>query len=423
MNDIWKLTRILPDKLYLQIMYFKHFHKLINFENPVSFNEKLQWLKIYDRKPEYTTMVDKHLAKEYVAAKIGREYIIPTLGVWEKAEDIDFDALPDQFVLKCNNDSGGIVICKDKSKLNKEKAISLLSSRLNNNGFWYGREWPYKNVKPCILAEEYMEDTTTGELRDYKFFCFGGQVRCYKVDFDRFVEHHANCYDRESQLLEFGEASFPPLVGKKLELPRNIELMMELSEKLAGQTPFLRTDFYDVDGKVYFGEMTFYPASGFGQFTSHEAEIELGKWLKIPAGGVLVTKDWIILFEEKKHNDGLTDYKVHVFNGRPRFILVCKDRYGKNGMTETFFTDHWEKMNMRRTNQSDSLEMIPKPAELEQMLRLATVLAGNIPFLRVDFYVVNHKLYFGELTFYPASGFKAFEPEIWDRQLGNYLTL
>ena len=154
-----------------------------------------------------------------------------------------------------------------------------------------------------------------------------------------------------------------------------------------------------------------------------KAEIELGKWLKIPAGGVLVTNDWIILFEEKKHNDCLTDYKVHVFNGRPRFILVCKDRYGKNGMTETFFTDHWEKMNMRRTNQSDSLEMIPKPAELEQMLRLATVLAGNIPFLRVDFYVVNHKLYFGELTFYPASGFKAFEPEIWDRQLGNYLTL
>lgn len=287
MNDIWKLTRILPDKLYLQIMYFKHFHKFINFKNPISFNEKLQWLKIYDRKPEYTTMVDKHLAKEYVASKIGREYIIPTLGVWEKAEDIDFDALPNQFVLKCNNDSGGIVICKDKSKLNKEEAIRLLSSRLNNNGFWYGREWPYKNVKPYILAEKYMEDMTTGE----------------------------------------------------------------------------------------------------------------------------------------KHKDGLTDYKVHVFNGRPRFILVCKDRYGKNGMTETFFTDHWEKMNMRRTNQSDSLELIPKPAELEQMLNLATVLADNMPFLRVDFYVVNHKLYFGELTFYPASGFKAFEPQIWDRQLGDYLTL
>lgn len=114
---------------------------------------------------------------------------------------------------------------------------------------------------------------------------------------------------------------------------------------------FLRTNFYDVDGKVYFGEMTFYPTSGFGEFTSHEAEIEFGKWLKIPVGGVLVTNDWIILFEGKKHKDGLTDYKVHVFNGRPRFILVCKDRYGKNGMTETFFSDHWEKMDMRRINQ------------------------------------------------------------------------
>lgn len=284
MNNIRKLTRVLPDKVYLQLMYFKHFHRFIDFKNPKTFNEKLQWLKVYDRKPVYTTMVDKHLAKEYVAKKIGQEYIIPTLAVWEKAEDIDFDALPNQFVLKCNNDSGGIVICKDKSKLDKEAAIQLLSSRLKNNGFWYGREWPYKDVKPCIIAEKYMEDESTGELRDYKFFCFGGQAKCFKIDFDRFVEHHANYFNRELALLDFGEISFPPLLNKELALPKNIELMIELSEKLSGETPFLRTDFYDVDGKVYFGEMTFYPASGFGQFTSCEADIELGKWLKIPRG-------------------------------------------------------------------------------------------------------------------------------------------
>ena len=247
MKGIWKLTRVLPDKLYLQLMYFKHFHKLINFKNPVTFNEKLQWLKIYDRKPEYTTMVDKYLVKDYVADKIGKEYIIPTLGVWEKAEDIDFESLPNQFVLKCNNDSGGIVICKDKTKLNKEETISFLSSRLKNNGFWYGREWPYKNVKPCILAEKYMEDTKTQELRDYKFFCFGGQVKCYKVDFDRFIEHHTNYYNRESQLLNFGDVSFPPLHGKDFELPHNIDVMIKLSEKLSGQIPFIRTDFYNVD--------------------------------------------------------------------------------------------------------------------------------------------------------------------------------
>lgn len=131
----------------------------------------------------------------------------------------------------------------------------------------------------------------------------------------------------------------------------------------------------------------------------------------------------IVIFKEKNQNNGLTDYKVHVFNGCPRFILVCKNRYGKNGMTETFFSEQWEKMPMKRINQEESKEEIQKPKELELMLNLAKELAGNIPFLRVDFYVVNHKLYFGELTFYPASGFKSFEPSIWDRKLGNYLTL
>ena len=285
MRGIWKLTRILPDKLYLQLMYFKHFHKLINFKNPVTFNEKLQWLKIYDRKPEYTTMVDKYLVKDYVAAKIGKEYIIPTLGMWEKAEDIDFDALPDQFVLKCNNDSGGIVICKDKAKLNKDEAIRLLSSRLNNNGFWYGREWPYKNVKPCIIAEKYMEDTTTKELRDYKFFCFGGQVKCYKVDFDRFKAHHANYFTAEGEILKMGEEVCPPDFNKNIPVPDSLGKMKDLATKLSKYQPFLRTDFYDVDGKVYFGELTFYPASGFGRFINQDDDIYLGSWLQLPQSG------------------------------------------------------------------------------------------------------------------------------------------
>lgn len=423
MNNIWKLTKILPDKFYLQMIYFKHFHKFINFNNPVSFNEKLQWLKIYNRKPEYTTMVDKYLVKEYVAKKIGSEYIIPTLGMWEKAEDINFDELPEQFVLKCNNDSGGIVICKNKSQLDKEKAINLLSSRLKNNGFWYGREWPYKNVKPCIIAEKYMEDTSIGELRDYKFFCFGGQVKCYKIDFDRFTEHHANYYDKESKLLDFGEASFPPLAEKTIEISQNIGLMRQLAEKLTADIPFLRADFYDVNGQVYFGELTFYPAAGFGQFTSQNADIKLGKWIKVPDGGVFITDKWLVLFKEKKYNEGLTDYKIHVFNGKPRCILVCKDRYGAYGMTETFFTDKWEKMNLKRKKQSNSLEVISKPEELDEMLRISSILAENIPFLRVDFYIVNHKLYFGELTFFPASGFKEFIPAEWNNKFGNYLIL
>lgn len=423
MNTIRKLTRILPDKVYLQLMYRKHFHKWIDFKNPTSFNEKLQWLKINDRKEEYTVMVDKHLVKEHVAEKIGKEYIIPTLGVWKRAEDIDFEALPNQFVLKCNNDSGGIVICKDKSQLDKKAAVRLLSSRLKNNGFWYGREWPYKNVKPCILAEKYMEDTTIEELRDYKFFCFGGQVKCFKVDFDRFVEHHANYYNKEFEILDFGEATLPPIPDKRLEFPKNLKLMMELAEKLAEQKSFLRTDFYDVDGKVYFGEMTFYPASGFGKFTSEDADVQLGEWINLPDGGVLLQNNWIVRFEKKKKTEELSDYKIHVFNGKPLFILVCKNRYGEGGMTETFFTDQWERMEVKRRNQADAPEEIARPEELEEMLSLAKLLAKDIPFLRVDFYVVNHRVYFGELTFFPASGFKTFEPEIYDKAFGDYLNL
>ena len=275
------ILHALPDKLYLQIMYLGKFGKIINFRKPKTFNEKLQWLKIYDRKPEYTKMVDKYAAKEYVANIIGQEHVIPTLGVWRHASEIDFENLPNQFVLKCNNDSGGIVICKDKNIVDKEKTLTFLSKQLNNNGFWYGREWPYKNVEPCIIAEPYLENKEFGELRDYKFFCFNGKVRCFKVDFGRFSDHHANYYDTEGTLLSLGEKSFPPEPEMVLNIPGSLQKMVLLAEKLAEGTRFLRVDFYDVSGHVYFGELTFYPASGFGKFTTDEWDRTMGEWLDL----------------------------------------------------------------------------------------------------------------------------------------------
>ena len=185
MKFLKKLLRILPDKLYIQLQYFYHFYRFANLKNPQTFNEKLQWLKLYDRNPLYTTMVDKYKVKEYVANIIGKEYIIPTLAVYNNVEDIDFDRLPNQFVLKCNHDSGGLVICKDKSKLDKKGAIKKLSKALKNNFYYNGREWPYKNVKPCVIAEQYMEDSETEELRDYKFFCFNGDVKILFVALGR----------------------------------------------------------------------------------------------------------------------------------------------------------------------------------------------------------------------------------------------
>lgn len=279
----------LSDPMYLRLMYYVNFHKRLDLKNPRSFNEKLQWLKLYDRKPEYIAMVDKYEAKQYVAERIGQEYIIPTLGVWNCFDDINFDSLPEQFVLKCTHDSGGLVICRDKAKLNKEVARAKIERSMRRNYYYNGREWPYKGVKPRIIAEKYMIDKRFEELRDYKFFCFNGQAKCFKVDFDRFIEHHANYYDEENNLLRFGEIICPPEYSRYIEFPQTLSKMKELAELLSTEIPFLRADFYDVDGKVYFGELTFFPAAGFGKFTEDEWDFKLGEWIKLPnsIGGYL----------------------------------------------------------------------------------------------------------------------------------------
>ncbi len=281
-NFIFKISRIIPDKLYLNLMYYKHFRKWIDFKKPTTFNEKLQWLKLNHRKLEATQCVDKYLVKAYVADKLGEAYIIPTLGVWDTFDAINFDSLPNQFVLKCNHDSGSIVICKDKKQFDKEAARQKLTKGLKRSGYWYGREWPYKDVQPKIIAEQYMEDTLTSDLRDYKFFCFNGKVKCFKVDFDRYEKHGANYYDTNSMLLPFGEVCCPPDPTKHIAIPESIGQMMAFAECLASDTPFVRVDFYVVNGAIYFGELTFYPASGLGKFTSSEWDIVLGEWLALP---------------------------------------------------------------------------------------------------------------------------------------------
>lgn len=277
-----KISHLISDKAYLKYMYRAHLGKKLDLKNPKTFNEKLQWLKLYNRNPRYVDLVDKYEVKRIVAEEIGEEHIIPTLGVWERFEDIDFDTLPNQFVLKCTHDSGSVVICRDKSTFDMEKAREKLARKLKSNLFWHGREWPYKNVKPRILAEKYMEDKSLGELRDYKFFCFGGKVKCFKIDYDRFLEHRANYYRPDCGLLRFGEAVCPPDFERKISFPDSLEKMVELAEKLSCGQPFLRVDFYDVNGQLYFGELTFFPASGFGPFVPEEWDLTLGEWIDLP---------------------------------------------------------------------------------------------------------------------------------------------
>lgn len=272
----------LDDKKYLERMFRIQLGKNLNFENPVTFNEKIQWLKINNRESEYTIMVDKYKVREYISETIGEQYLIPLLGVWDSPDEINFDILPDEFVLKCNHNSGlGMCICKNKSTLNIEKVKQDLSNGLNENYYLLYREWPYKNVEKKIIAEKYMSDQ-----------------------------------------------------GKELQ-----------------------------------------------------------------------------------------DYKIHCFNGIPKIILVCRDRFSDTGLTEDFFDIEWNHLNISRENCKHSVDKIKAPKNLKLMLRLARILSENIPFVRIDFYEINGKVYFGEITFFPASGLKKFIPEKWDIDLGNEIQL
>jgi len=277
---IKKLLKLLPDYIFLQIKYRYKFNKKLDLKKPQTFNEKLQWLKLYDRNPEYTKMVDKYEAKKYVANIIGEEYIIPTLGVYDKFEDINFATLPNQFVIKCTHDSGGLIICKDKTKLNIKETRKKINKGLKRNYFYTGREWPYKNVKPRIIAEQYMVDESGTELKDYKFFCFNGEPKLLFVAKDRPYATKFNYYDMDFKKLPFKQhyKNFNDYIEK----PKGFEKMIELSRKLSKDIPHVRVDFYDINGKVYFGELTFYHLSGFEKFEPNEWDKKLGDMLELP---------------------------------------------------------------------------------------------------------------------------------------------
>lgn len=284
---IMDVLKIVPDEPYLKFLYRIRMGKKLNLHPPVTFNEKLQWLKIHDHNPEYSRLVDKSEVKKYIADTIGEQYVIPQLGIWDRAEDIDFDSLPDRFVLKCTHDSGSIVICRDKSRFDKEAAIKLLNKAVKRNFYNSKREWAYKGLKGRIIAEQYMEDTlvegqsATGDLSDYKIFCFNGEPRTIFVvrgghqDESRVKRW---MYDTNWKLYEAGFHGKQPRTDAE-EKPAQLEEMLELARKLSRDIPFLRVDFYIINGKVYFGEMTFFHMSGCEKFSPESFDKTLGDML------------------------------------------------------------------------------------------------------------------------------------------------
>lgn len=277
-----RLGRLLSDEQYLKIIYKLCIGKKLNLKNPKTYNEKLQWLKLYDRKDIYTEMVDKCKVKKFVADKIGEEYIIPTIAEWDSFDQIDFDALPNQFVLKCNHDSGGLAICTDKATFDIDASRKKLNKSLKTNYYWKGREWVYKNIKPKLLAEKYMVDESGYELKDYKFFCFDGEVKALFIATDRTSETEEtkfDFYDAEFNHLPFTNGH--PNSNKEIKKPESFEKMKELAEILSKDIPHARIDFYDINGQIYFGEITLFHWSGFMPFVPEEWDYTFGEWIKI----------------------------------------------------------------------------------------------------------------------------------------------
>lgn len=279
-----KHPSLMSDKWWTSVVWKEEMGYELDWNHPCTFNEKLQWLKIHDHNPLYTRLVDKIEVKKWVAERIGEEYIIPTLAVWERAEDIDITNLPDKFVLKCNHDSGSTVICYDNGRFDLEEAKRKLGRALRCNYYNDSREWPYKHVTPKILAEQYIEPSTGVDLPDYKFFVFDGKARYLFVATDRQSETEETKFDffdiKFNHLnITNGHSNSLPVIPPK---PCNYDLMVELAEKLCAEIPHVRCDFYEVDGKVYFGEMTFYHWSGFVPFNPHSFDVQMGELLKLP---------------------------------------------------------------------------------------------------------------------------------------------
>lgn len=271
------------DALYLKMEYYFQTGRRLNLNNPKSYNEKLQWLKIHDRKPEYTQMVDKAGVKDYIAKTIGEQYVIPTLGIWKHFDDIDFTTLPEKFVLKCTHDSGGLVICKDKKTLDKVSAKKKIEKCLKKNYFYGTREWPYKDVKPRIIAEPLLEQANGEEICDYKVMCFNGKAKLIELHMNRHSDHHTqDFYGVNWQKTEISQGKgYGGCSDIEVSKPSCLNEMLRLSETLTKDMAHCRVDWYVVNGHLYFGELTFFDGSGFDLFDRYEDDLLLGSWINL----------------------------------------------------------------------------------------------------------------------------------------------
>lgn len=272
----------MPDKMYLKILHRALVGEKLDLKNPSTYMQKIQWLKLYDRKPEYTQYADKYEVRKHIKETIGEQYLVPLIGVWNSVDEIPFEELPQKFVLKCTHDSGSVIICKNKEEFDINLAKTKLSEAMKRNYYTTYREWVYKDIKPRIVAEEYLQELESEELIDYKVMCFNGEARVVQVHKNRFGEkvHTTDYFDINWNRLNMKTSKEIHFDGD-IDRPEHFDEMMELSEKLAKDMLHVRVDWYDAAGKLLFGELTFYESAGVDPY-GEEAEARLAGWLHLP---------------------------------------------------------------------------------------------------------------------------------------------
>lgn len=274
--------KFLPDELYLRICFRIRLGYPLDLHAPRTFNEKIQWLKLHDQRPEYQQLVDKLAVRDYIQSRVGEQYLIPLLGIWDRAEDVDFSSLPNQFVLKCTHDSGSRVICQDKSELDQKVVRKKLARRLRRNYFWAGREWPYKNVTPRIIAEQYIANADGSPLVDYKFLCFNGEPKFIEAHFDRSSALRINTYDLDWNLLPYYAVDCPNDPVRAVPRPGRLDEILAFVKRIIPPCPHVRVDTYLPDNRIYFSEFTFYSGSGFYAFRPEQFDRIQGDLIVLP---------------------------------------------------------------------------------------------------------------------------------------------
>ena len=280
--DHYQFAPLFSDKLYIKCYYERFMKKKLTSKQlkcPRTFNEKLNWRKLYDRQPIYTTMADKVDGKKYIENIVGGQYIIPTIGIYDSVDEVPFDKLPEQYVIKCSHDSGSIYICRDKATFDVEKVKADFRVKLKRNFYWASREWQYKNIKPRVIVEKYIHDSSDNYPMDYKFYCFDGKVHYLEVDFNRFTEHKANYYNRDFEPVKFNEVSLFPDKDVLIEKPNQYEKMLEIAEKLSKGISHLRVDLYYINSHIYVGELTICSGGGVSPYLNNGDEILGDCWI------------------------------------------------------------------------------------------------------------------------------------------------